>query len=137
MDKVVGMTSKVKVGKCRICRKRRKLDPHHIISRGRAKKIGKESLIRNPGNIVFICRKCHNQTTASLSRYKYRMGGKTKEQEEEVFTVTIESLEAELFRIREENKTRLKEVRGLAKEEIDRRKSEIGDLEEENEELRE
>ena len=55
-------------GTCRICGKNRMLDPHHIISQGHAKKIGQKGLISNPGNVVHICRKCHDQTTASMVR---------------------------------------------------------------------
>ena len=131
------MGRKPKVGRCRICRKRRKLDPHHIISQHRAKKINQEQLIRNPGNIVFICRKCHNQTTASLSRFKYKVQDQKKDQEVEVLIVTVEGLETELSRVKLENKNRLKEVRGLAEVEISRKNAEIGGLEDENQELKE
>ena len=44
------------------------LDPHHIISQGHAKKTGQRELISNPGNVVHICRDCHDQTTASMVR---------------------------------------------------------------------
>lgn len=57
-------------GTCRICGKKALLDPHHIISQGHAKKTGQKDLISNPGNVVHICRNCHDQTTASKS---YRM----------------------------------------------------------------
>ena len=131
------MGRKPKVGTCRICRKRRKLDPHHIISRHRAKKINQEQLIRNPGNIVFLCRKCHNQTTASLSRFKMRMKDKTEQQESDTLIVTVESLEAELSRLKTENKSRMNEVRNLAEEEIADKDSQISGLEDENSELKE
>jgi hypothetical protein len=131
------MGRKTKVGRCRICRKRRKLDPHHIISQHRAKKINQEQLIRNPGNIVFICRKCHNQTTASLVRHKMAIKDKNTQQEVDVLFITVESLEAELSRLKSENKNRMKEVRDLAGEEIAERDSHIGELEDENSELRE
>ena len=55
-------------GRCRICRKYRALDPHHIISQGHAKKTGQDDLISNQGNVVLICRKCHDQTTSSMVR---------------------------------------------------------------------
>ena len=55
-------------GKCRICKTRGPLDPHHIISRGQAKKLGRADLASNQGNIVWICRRCHDMTTASLVR---------------------------------------------------------------------
>ena len=131
------MGRKNKVGRCRICSKRRRLDPHHIISQPRAKKINQEQLIRNPGNIVFICRKCHNQTTASLVRHKMAMKDKTTQQETDVLIVTVESLEAELLRVKSENNNRMKEVRDLAQEEISQKDSQIGELEDENSELKE
>ncbi len=130
------MGRKTKVGRCRICTKKRELDPHHIISQHRAKKINQEQLIRNPGNIVFICRKCHNQTTASLVRRKMAMKDKTLEQETDVLIVTVESLEAELSRVKLENMRRMKQARKLAEEEIKERDEQIGGLSEENEELR-
>ena len=67
-------------GKCRICRTYGPLDPHHIISQGHAKRTGQLDLIRNKGNIVWICRNCHDQTTASKSYRKmneeYKKKGK-------------------------------------------------------------
>ena len=130
------MGRRPKVGRCRICSKKRKLDAHHIISQHRAKKINQEQLIRNPGNIVFICRKCHNQTTASLIRRKMAMKDKTLEQETDVLIVTVESLEAELSRVKLENMRRMKQARKLAEEEIKERDEQIGGVSEENEELR-
>ena len=53
-------------GTCRICGKKGMLDPHHIISQGHAKKTKQRDLISNPGNVVHICRGCHDQTTASM-----------------------------------------------------------------------
>ena len=117
-DLLITMGRKTKVGRCRICTKKRELDPHHIISQHRAKKINQKQLIRNPGNIVFICRKCHNQTTASLVRRKMAMKDKTLEQETDVLIVTVESLEAELSRVKLENMRRMKQARKLAEEEI-------------------
>ena len=131
------MGRKTKIGRCRICRKRRKLDPHHIISQHRAKKINQEQLIRNPGNIVLICRKCHNQTTASLVRHKMRMKDKTQQQEADVLIITVESLEAELSRLKSENNNRMKEVRKLAEEEIAEKDTHISGLEDKNSELKE
>ena len=131
------MGGKSKVGRCRICRKRGKLDPHHIISQHRAKKINQEQLIRNPGNIVFICRKCHNQTTATLVRRKMAIKDKTAQQEADVLFITVESLKAELSRLKSENEKRMKEVRDLAREELAEKDSHIGELEDENSELRE
>ena len=78
-----------KKGSCRICNKRRVLDPHHIISRGHAK-TGQLDLISNPGNIVYICRKCHNQTTATKARYKIMK----ESQKPNVEVIEIEVLKA-------------------------------------------
>ena len=58
-----------KSGVCRICGKEGYTEWHHIISRGHAKKTGQMELITNPGNIVELCKSCHNQTTASKSWY--------------------------------------------------------------------
>ena len=127
------MARRGKTGPCRICKKKRKLDPHHIISRGHAKKTKQHHLITNQGNIVWICRKCHNQTTASKSRWKIKYEGK----EIEVLTITVSELKREISRIKSENKTRMREIRKLAEEEIARKEDEIQDLKEENEELRE
>ena len=130
------MARKSKYGNCRICSKKAKLDPHHIISQHRAKKINQEQLIRNPGNIVFICRKCHNQTTASLVRRKMAFKRDEKHQEEDVMYLTIESLEAQLAKLRAENKQRMKEVRELAEDEIADKDSTIDSLEQENDDLK-
>ena len=62
---------------------------------------------------------------------------KTTEQETDVLIVTVESLEAELLRVKSENNNRMKEVRDIAQEEISQRDSQIGDLEDENSELKE
>ena len=55
-------------GKCRICKTRGPLDPHHSISRGQATKRDREDLSSNQGNIVWICRDCHDMTCASITR---------------------------------------------------------------------
>ena len=59
-----------KTGSCKICEKEGKTEWHHIISQHHAKKTGQNHLINNPNNVVELCRKCHNQTTASKSRYR-------------------------------------------------------------------
>jgi len=68
-----------RVGKCRICKTRGPLDPHHIISRGQAKKRGRADLASNQGNIVWICRDCHDMTTASLVRKHLEAKAKKRE----------------------------------------------------------
>lgn len=40
---------------------------HHIISQHRCTKIGKPEWINNAGNIVELCKACHDETTASIS----------------------------------------------------------------------
>lgn len=58
-----------KTGVCRICSRTGYTEWHHIISRGHAKKTGQPQLITNPGNVVELCKPCHDQTTASKSWY--------------------------------------------------------------------
>ncbi len=56
-------------GVCRICGAEGYTEMHHIISQARCKKIGKEDWItNNSGNIVELCRSCHDHTTASMFR---------------------------------------------------------------------
>ena len=66
-----------------------------------------------------------------------RMDNKTQQQKSDTLIVTVESLEAELARLKTENKNRMKEVRGIAEEEIADRDSQISGLEDENSELKE
>lgn len=54
-------------GTCRICGFEGKTEMHHIISQARCKKIGKDDWIKNEGNIVELCKKCHDNTTASMA----------------------------------------------------------------------
>ena len=66
-------------GICRICGRVGYTEMHHIISQHRCKKIGKPEWINNPGNIVELCKLCHDDTTASISwemnnRRKIRTG---------------------------------------------------------------
>ncbi len=129
------MGRRSKSGTCRICRRRGKLDRHHIISQHRAKKINREDLLTNPGNIVLICRKCHRQTTSYLSRYKYKFQGDARNQEIDVLVINIEGLEKELAIVKEENSDLVNEMSKIAQEEISNKESEIGELKEENQEL--
>lgn len=62
---------------------------------------------------------------------------KTAQQEADVLFITVESLKAELSRLKSENEKRMKEVRDLAREELAEKDSHIGELEDENSELRE
>ena len=65
------------------------------------------------------------------------MTEKTQQQESDALIVTVESLEAELSRLRKENQSRMNDVRRLADEEIAIKDSKITGLEEENNELKE
>ena len=124
-------------GSCRICNKRRVLDPHHIISRAHAKKTYQLDLISNPGNIVYICRKCHNQTTASKARYKIMK----ESQKPSIEVIEIEQLKAEIKRMKERNRISIRSIRDLAKAEIEDKNTlrdvEIHILEWENQMLKE
>jgi hypothetical protein len=104
-----------KKGSCRICNEIRVLEAHHIISRGHAIKSDQKELIINKGNIVYICRKCHNQTSASKSRFKIMM----QDKEKRVETIEIEKLKDEIIRIKAENRDKIRTIRNLAKKEID------------------
>ena len=65
------------------------------------------------------------------------MTEKTQQQESDALIVTVESLEAELSRLRKENQSRMNDVRRLADEEIASKDTKITGLEEENNELKE
>jgi len=58
----------VKENECTICGDEGDTDWHHIISQHRCKEAGLEYLIRLRNNVVELCRKCHDLTTASLLR---------------------------------------------------------------------
>jgi len=55
---------------CRICGDRGYTEWHHIISQSYARKNDQKELIRNPGNVVELCKPCHDKTPASMS-WKY------------------------------------------------------------------
>jgi len=94
----MGVTNRPK--SCRICKNTTKLDPHHIISQGHAKKTNQLDLITNQGNIVYICRKCHNQTTASKAWAKLNL----YESEEDKLQKKVQALEQENIKLRNELK---------------------------------
>ena len=133
----LGISMARRKGTCRICKKKRALDPHHIISRHHAKKTNQPDLITNPGNIVFICRKCHNQTTASKSRYRIMRQGK----ETEVDVIEVERVHEIILRMRKEHREDVRNMRNLANNEIQNKNTlkdvEISILELENSILRE
>ena len=62
------MTLMQKSGICKICRRSGRTDWHHIISQHHAIKTRQTHLLDNPDNVIELCRKCHNQTTASMVR---------------------------------------------------------------------
>ena len=62
------MTLMQKSGVCKICTRSGRTDWHHIISQHHAIKTGQTHLLDNPNNVIEICRRCHNQTTASMVR---------------------------------------------------------------------
>ena len=94
-------------------------------------------MISNPGNIVYICRKCHNQTTASKARYKIMK----ESQKNSVEVIELEVLKAEVTRMKERNRVSIRSIRNLAKAEIEDKNTlrdiEIQILEWENQMLKE
>ena len=62
------MTLMHKSGICKICKRSGRTDWHHIISQHHAIKTRQVHLLDNPDNVIELCRKCHNQTTASMVR---------------------------------------------------------------------
>ena len=92
------MSSTSRPSSCRICQSVTKLDPHHIISQGHAKKTNQLDLITNQGNIVWICRKCHNQTTASKAWAKLNL----YETEEDKLKRKVRGLERENDKLRKQ-----------------------------------
>ena len=94
-------------------------------------------MISNPGNIVYICRKCHNQTTASKARYKIMK----ESQKPSVEVIELEVLKAEVTRMKERNRASIRGIRNLAKAEIEDKNTlrdiEIQILEWENQMLKE
>ena len=65
-----------KTGCCTICKKKGRTDWHHIISQHHARRTGQEELITDPNNVIELCRRCHDQTTASMVRKRLNKQGK-------------------------------------------------------------
>tara|TARA_B110000438_G_C15763098_1_gene628241 strand:+ start:54 stop:1601 length:1548 start_codon:yes stop_codon:yes gene_type:complete len=65
-----------KTGCCTICKKKGRSDWHHIISQHHARRTGQEELITDPNNVIELCRRCHDQTTASMVRKRLNKQGK-------------------------------------------------------------
>ena len=62
---------------CRICDGEGYTEWHHIISQSYARKNDQKHLLNNPGNVVELCKKCHDKTPASMS-WKYLSGKEKK-----------------------------------------------------------
>ncbi len=70
------MTLPNKTSSCSICKKRGYTEWHHIISQHHAIRSGQEELLDNPDNLIELCKKCHDQTTASMVRKRLLKEGK-------------------------------------------------------------
>jgi len=74
----------VKNDECTICCKKGVTEWHHIISQHRCKEAGLEYLIRLRGNVVELCKVCHDLTTASMLRKNMEGKSKVSEDNEEL-----------------------------------------------------
>ena len=63
-----------KSSSCTICKRRGYTEWHHIISKGHAIKSRQRELLTNRDNLIELCRRCHNQTTASMVRKRLLRG---------------------------------------------------------------
>lgn len=59
-----------KTGECQICGAEGYTEWHHIISQHRCKEEGLHHYIKLRGNVIELCKKCHDLTTASMIRKK-------------------------------------------------------------------
>jgi len=59
-----------KTGECQICGTDGYTEWHHIISQHRCKEEGLHHYIRLRGNVIELCKTCHDLTTASMIRKK-------------------------------------------------------------------
>jgi len=57
-----------KSGICKICNRRGYTEWHHIISQHHSIKTRQTHLLDNPNNVIELCKRCHDQTTASMVR---------------------------------------------------------------------
>ena len=55
-------------GVCKICKAEGYTEMHHIISQAKIDKLGREDLRTNAGNIVELCKECHDLTDSSSYR---------------------------------------------------------------------
>ena len=70
----------VKHNSCEICGAEGYTEWHHIISQHKCRQEGLDHLISSRANVVELCQRCHDLTTASLLRKN--MEGKTRVSEE-------------------------------------------------------
>ena len=73
-----------KEGSCKICKKVGYTEWHHIISRNHLIISGQKNLLKNPDNLVELCKRCHNQTTASMVRKRLLKQKQTKKQKKSI-----------------------------------------------------
>ena len=59
-----------KTGECQICGAEGYTEWHHIISQHRCKEEGLHHFIKLRGNVIELCKTCHDLTTASMIRKK-------------------------------------------------------------------
>ena len=59
-----------KTGECQICGAEGYTEWHHIISQHRCKEEGLHHYIKLRGNVIELCKTCHDLTTASMIRKK-------------------------------------------------------------------
>tara|TARA_R110000751_G_scaffold228415_1_gene330054 strand:+ start:6502 stop:6987 length:486 start_codon:yes stop_codon:yes gene_type:complete len=70
----------VKKSSCEICDAKGYTEWHHIISQNKCRQEGLDYLITSRSNVIELCQRCHDLTTASLLRKN--MDGKGKVSEE-------------------------------------------------------
>ena len=58
-------------GVCSICKSEGYTEMHHIISRSKIEKIQKPDLLKNPDNLIELCKDCHDLTDSSSYRLWY------------------------------------------------------------------
>jgi hypothetical protein len=53
---------------CKICQAEGKTEMHHIISQSKIEKMKRPDLLTNAGNIIELCKQCHDLTDSSTYR---------------------------------------------------------------------
>jgi len=57
---------------CEVCKKEPATDQHHLFSQSKVNKKLYGKLIHHPSNIIFICRKCHlNSTIPKMTEQQF------------------------------------------------------------------